>query len=403
MKLGLENISQFLDSIDSPQYSYLTVHLAGTNGKGSTAAMIAAVLQRAGYKTGLFTSPHLVSLRERVRVNGRMIPKPSVTAFIDRYRRELSRRKLSFFEVITALALCYFRRAGVDIAVIETGLGGRLDATNVLAPLLTITTDISRDHVEILGYSLRKIAFEKAGIIKPSVPHLIGRLPREAEEVIRRRCREVGARMYKLARTDLATDPQRHRLNFTFNGWRLNGVQPSLAGAHQLNNAALALKSLALLNAQGLEITRTAVVAGLREVDWPGRFHLIKRRGQPTIILDVCHNAAGVAAFVDTFQRRFGDRRAHIVTGFVRRKPHREMFDLLSGIAESFHLVPLRTHRSVDTVTMSRQIGFGDIPVFCSRSLASALRRLLKSARRDDIIVVAGSHYLVGEYLEKFG
>ena len=144
MKLGLDNITEFLDDIGSPQLQYLTVHIAGTNGKGSTASLLASVLRAAGYKTGLFTSPHLVSLRERIRVNGRMISTRSVAAFIDRHRKELTRRKLSFFELVAAMALDHFQRSGVDIAVIETGLGGRLDATNVLAPILTIITDISR-------------------------------------------------------------------------------------------------------------------------------------------------------------------------------------------------------------------------------------------------------------------
>jgi len=191
MKLGLENITAFLKLIDTPQQHYHTVHLAGTNGKGSCAAMLDSILRSHGYKTGLFTSPHLVEFRERIRVNGRMIPRPSLVRFVDQYRSELTRRKLSFFETVAAMALEYFARTSVDVAVIETGLGGRLDATNVLSPLLTMTTDISRDHVEILGSSMAKIAREKAGIIKPGVPHLIAALPKAAENVIARRCHQV--------------------------------------------------------------------------------------------------------------------------------------------------------------------------------------------------------------------
>ncbi len=403
MKLGLENISQFLESIGSPQHTYPTIHLAGTNGKGSTAAMIATVLHKAGYKTGLFTSPHLVSLRERIRVNGRMIPGRSVTAFVDRYRRELDRRKLSFFEVITAMALYYFQRAGVDIAVIETGLGGRLDATNVLTPLLTITTDISRDHVEILGSSLRKIATEKAGIIKPSVPHLIGLLPREAEQVMRQRCRSVGAPLHRLTKSDFLVDSSQGRLDFTWNGCCLKKVAPALNGPHQLSNAALALKALAILDSDGLKVNRLAMRTGLHAVDWPGRFQIVSRRGRPTVILDVCHNASGVAAFVGTFRICFPNQKAHFVTGFVRRKPHQEMIDLMVPIASGFHLVPLKTHRSTDLSVLIDQTDFRGVPVRRSGSLTVALRRLLKTCRSDDIIVVAGSHFLVGEFLGKFG
>lgn len=402
MKLGLENITQFLEDIGSPQHAYPTIHLAGTNGKGSTAAMIASILRASGYKTGLFTSPHLVSLRERMRVNGRLIPRRSVTAFVDRHRRELARRKLSFFELITAMALDHFKRAGVDLAVIETGLGGRLDATNVLTPLLTITTDISRDHTEILGTSLKQIAFEKAGIIKPSTPHLVSVLPNIANTVIQRRCRELGAPMHRLTKSDFLVKGDTGRFDFRSNGNRLDKLHTTLSGQHQAKNAALALKALTIIDKLGITIPVTAMRDGLKKVDWPGRFQVIKHRGQPTVILDVCHNPAGVAAFVETFKARYAERKAHIITGFVQRKPHREMFGLLNQIALGFHLVPLKTKRRVDLDDLISQGGFADIPVYRARSLGAAVDRLLKKCHPDDTIIIAGSHYLVGEYLEKF-
>lgn len=402
MKLGLENISQFLEDIGAPQHAYPSIHLAGTNGKGSTAAMIASILRAAGYKTGLFTSPHLVTLRERMRVNGLMIPRRSVTAFVDRHRRELARRKLSFFELITAMALDHFKRAGVDLAVIETGLGGRLDATNVLAPLLTITTDISRDHTEILGTSLKQIAYEKAGIIKPSAPHLISLLPDVAREVIQRRCRELAAPMHRLARSDFHVHADSGHFDFRSNGNRIEHLSTSLSGTHQTKNAALALKALTIIDKLGLAIPVEAMREGLKNVDWPGRFHVIKHSARPTMILDVCHNEAGVAAFVETFKTRFKGRKAHIIAGFVQRKPHRKMFGLLSQIACEFHLVPLKTRRRVDIDELIGRVGFVGLPVYRARGLGSAVNRLLKTCRPDDIIIVAGSHYLVGEYLEKF-
>ena len=402
MKLGLENITQFLEAIGMPQHAYPTIHLAGTNGKGSTAAMIASVLRAAGYKTGLFTSPHLVTLRERMRVNGRMISRGSVTAFIDRHRSELTRRKLSFFELITAMALDHFKRTGVDLAVIETGLGGRLDATNVLAPILTITTDISRDHTEILGTTLKKIAFEKAGIIKPSAPHLISLLPDVAGTVIQRRCSELGAPMYRLCKSNFKTHPTDSSLDFQTNGCRLTNLTTALSGRHQLTNAALALKALTIVDKLGITIPVEAMREGLKQVDWPGRFQVIKHRGRPTVILDVCHNTAGVAAFVETFKARFKGRKAHIIAGFVQRKPHREMFGLLSQIALEFHLVPLKTRRGVDIDELISRVDFAGVPTYRARGLGSAVNRLLKKCLPDDTIVVTGSHFLVGEFLEKF-
>ncbi|MDH4158255.1 MAG: Mur ligase family protein, partial [candidate division Zixibacteria bacterium] len=272
LKLGLRNISEFLQSIGAPQTAYRTIHVAGTNGKGSTAAMLAAILQAQGYKTGLFTSPHLVSLRERISVNGRKISKRSVVSFIDANRPELARRKLSFFELLAAMAFDHFRRARVDVAVIETGLGGRLDATNVLRPELTLTTEISRDHMEILGRSLIKIAREKAGIIKPAIPHLVGLLPEEAEEVIRHTCYEKQAPFFRLSARDMRLYPEEMKFDFRYNGARWAGVRTSLKGIHQMRNAALALKASAILAKNGLPLTRRAQREGLARTDWPGRF-----------------------------------------------------------------------------------------------------------------------------------
>jgi len=403
MKLGLENITEFLVAIGSPQLSYPTIHVAGTNGKGSTVSMLAAVLRAQGYRTGLYTSPHLVSLRERVRVDGHPIPERSVTAFVARYRRELVRRKLSFFEVLTAMAFEHFARAGVDLAVVETGLGGRLDATNVLCPLLTVTTDISRDHMEILGRTLRKIAFEKAGIVKSGVPHLIGLLPPVAEEVIARCCAELGAPLHRLRPRDFAAFGESNRLDFHENGWRISGLVPGLIGPHQLRNTALALKALAILRDQGLAIDKQAVYQGMARLEWPGRFQIVARRGRPTLVFDVGHNAGGIAAFVETFQTRFPGRKALILTGFVKRKEHQKMVDHLAKIAAQYVIVPLDTKRSVDTAHLLGTINWRRVPVHRAGSVATGWRRVARTAQPDDIIAVIGSHYLVGEFFEKIG
>lgn len=403
MKLGLENITAFLKSIGSPHTKYKTIHIAGTNGKGSVAAMLEAILRSAGYKTGLFTSPHLVDLRERIKVKGRRIPQPSVVAFIDRYRPELVKRKLSFFEVVTALALYYFQRAHVDVAVIETGLGGRLDATNVLSPLLTIATDISRDHMEILGSSLKKIAREKAGIIKPSVPHLIGLLPSEAEQVMGRQCRKQGAPFFRLEGQEFTIHRRAMQLDFKSNGLAFEKLSPCLYGLHQLTNSALALKAASILNEDGLSIPKDAAQEGLERTHWPGRFQVIERRGRPTLVFDVCHNAPGVAAFVESFQIRFPRKKAYVITGFVKRKEHQVMFDLLASITQQFAVVPLKTKRSTDLKELFAAIDWRSVPVRRYGSLSTAYRRLLKTCRVDDTIVVIGSHFLVGEFFERFG
>ncbi|MFH1688481.1 MAG: folylpolyglutamate synthase/dihydrofolate synthase family protein [bacterium] len=403
MKLGLQNVSEFLELVGSPQTKYPSIHISGTNGKGSCVTMLASILTAAGYRTGLFTSPHLVSPRERIKVDGRMIHPASVTAFVDRFRPELTRRKISFFELFASMAFWHFERSAVDIAVIETGLGGRLDATNVLQPMLTITTDISRDHVEILGHSLRKIAWEKAGIIKPGIPHLIGMLPDVASREMARVSRSRGSDLWCLHQREIIMNPAGAGFDFADANLSLSPVKPPLDGRHQVLNTALVIKAVGLLRRKGLKISKRAVSEGLRLTDWPGRFQIRRRRGQPTVVLDVAHNERGMEALVRTFQQHFPNRKAHVLTGFVKRKPHQQMFNHLASIATSYALVPLATHRSVDLHEMIADTDFSGVPWRRFGSLRTGYPKLASQATSDDIILVVGSHYLVGEFIKRFG
>jgi dihydrofolate synthase/folylpolyglutamate synthase len=286
----------------------------------------------------------------------------------------------------------------VEIAVVETGLGGRLDASNVLTPEMTITTDISRDHVEILGSSIRKIAREKAGIIKPGVPHLIGMLPEPAADVMRQRCTQLKAPLYKLTGGNVSFHPEAMSLDFRHNGLAIRGLKPSLVGVYQLKNTALALKAVAILRNRGWRVSKRAIVEGIRGAVWPGRFEIREYRGKPTHIFDVSHNASGVASFVETYKLIFGERKAKIITGFVKRKEHQKMFDSLSTIAESYALVPLRTGRSVELSEMVSSINWRGVPYRRHGSLKSAYSKVLNSSANDDVVIVIGSHYLVGEF-----
>jgi dihydrofolate synthase/folylpolyglutamate synthase len=304
---------------------------------------------------------------------------------------------------VAALAFDYFRRREVDISVIETGLGGRLDATNVLSPLLTLTTDISFDHVEILGGTLGKIAFEKAGIIKPGTPHLIGLLPPAAEKVIRRVCNEKKAPFFRLNKSDFRIFPERLRLYFSSDGLEINSLAPSLVGTHQLKNTALTLKALSILrDFYGLNISKKAIMKGLRHTDWPGRFQVFRGNGRPTLVLDVCHNAAGVKAFVESFRVLYPGRKAHVIAGFVKRKEHQSMFDELSRITGEINLVPMKTRRSMDLDELIKTINWRELRVKKYGSLNAAYIKVLKTAGPDDIINIIGSHYLVGEFLKNY-
>lgn len=402
MKLGLENITGFLADIGFPHNDYLSVHIAGTNGKGSTAVLLESVLRASGYKTGLYTSPHLIDLRERVRVNGRKISGRSVASFVDHHRQQLTSRKLSFFELTTALALDYFRRCRIDIAIIETGLGGRLDATNVLYPQLTITTDISRDHMEILGFSLARIAREKAGIIKESVPHLIGALPPAALDVIREVCRRREAPLHQLQPSEYRINIERSSLNFSYNGLACTNVTPALYGTHQLKNSLLVLKAASLLMEGGLAMSSKSIVHGLTSAHWPGRFQIVRKRGHPTLLFDVGHNASSIAAFVNSFKQKFPGRKAFFLSGFVKRKEHQKIISSLATVADRFALTPLRTRRSTDLDRLINELNWSGCPVEKFGSLAAAYNHLLKYASDDDIIAVVGSHFLVGEFFERY-
>ena len=403
MKLGLENITEFLEQLGHPQDKYKTVHIAGTNGKGSTAAMLEAIFRAQGYKTGLYTSPHLVDFRERIQVSGLKIDKQSVVEFISAHKKIMQKRKLTFFEVVTALALDYFARKKVDVSVIETGLGGRLDATNVLSPSLTITTDIDFDHTEVLGKTLRKISREKAGIIKPGKPHLVGLLPKQAMEIFDRQCKQLKSPLYKLGDTDLTMQIERMAIDFRDKGFNLSGVSPALYGTHQLKNTALVLKAASILRRNGLYVSKKAVIKGIKNTIWPGRFQVLTRPGYPTVVLDVAHNPGGVRAFVNSFKLRFPNKSAMLITGFVKGKMHQPMFDILSKIASGYALVPLKSHRSVDMPELIKTVEFGSVPFKRFGSLIAAFNNLTKKHGSDDIICVVGSHYLVGEFLERFG
>lgn len=284
--------------------------------------------------------------------------------------------------------------------MIETGLGGRLDATNVLRPALTIITDISKDHVEILGNSLTKIAGEKAGIIKPGVPNLIGFLPPEAERVIRNTCIERGSPLVRVKKSKLKIDTKRLRLSYATDKFGIDRLSPSLIGTHQLKNTALVLEAINQLNKHRIvRIPKAATVHGLTHTFWRGRFQIIKQDGGPTLVLDVAHNARGMEAFVDSFHRKFPGRKARILVGFVKRKPHQKMFDALSTMALDYAIVPLSTKRTINIDDLMARLRWRGIPKTRYGSVRMAARKLMQSATPDDILVIVGSHYLVGEFL----
>src|SRR5581483_11023365 len=289
IKFGLSSIRAILESLDHPERAYRSIHIAGTNGKGSVAAMVDTALRAAGHRTARYTSPHLIRLNERFVVNGTPASDDEIASAVDASRTVIERLRESgvlqvqptFFEVTTAAAFELFRRAAVEVAVLEVGLGGRLDATNVVTPVATAITSIGFDHQQYLGSTLREIAIEKAGIIKPGVPVVVGELPAEAFEAIERIASE---RRAELVRAGAVLPAGYER------------VSPALRGAHQLRNAAVAVALLEAANARGLGVPHAAITAGLTEVRWPGRLDLRRLDDGRELLLDAAHNPEGAAA-----------------------------------------------------------------------------------------------------------
>ncbi|MBD3258947.1 hypothetical protein GF377_10975 [candidate division GN15 bacterium] len=313
------------------------------------------------------------------------------------------KKKVSFFELVASLAFDHFARRQVDVAVIETGLGGRLDATNVLTPELTIITDINYDHTEILGDTIEEIAGEKAGIIKPRVPNLVGLLRPDAMAVMREVCRERQAPLIRLRKRDFTIDNKHLRLDFSSNGLSMAKFRPGLLGTHQLRNTALVLKAVEMLKGRGFRLPRSAVQRGLKDTQWQGRFQILANGSGPEVILDVCHNASGARAFAETFSALYPDKRCLMVIGFVKRKQHQEMIDAFGTITRHFQVVPLNTKRSVSVKDLVKQLDWRGVSVDHSARLETGWRKVLKSASNDDTICVIGSHYLVGEFLKVNG
>jgi len=399
IKLGLSTIRNILASLGDPHNSYACIHVAGTNGKGSVASSLASILIQAGYKTGLYTSPHLVEFNERIQIDNRPIPNSNVVAAYNTIKAaHHGEREPTFFEFATVMAFCEFAARKVDWAVIETGMGGRLDATNIIRPRLSIITNISLEHRDYLGNTLAQIAAEKAGIIKPHTPAITAVRQSKALAVVKRKAAEKSAPFYRLGK-DFKV--RRNTTGaFSYRGidasWR--DLRTGLVGRHQVDNAALVLAACEILNQNGAELTLENIRAGLLNVRWPGRLELVST--EPRIILDGAHNfiaARNLARFLaDNFDRR----KITMVVGILDDKPYRAMLKCLLPTAGRVILTRARINRALEPAkleALAKKIITG---VTVKPSVKQALEHALDTASPDDVICVAGSLYVVGEAKE---
>jgi dihydrofolate synthase/folylpolyglutamate synthase len=393
--LRLDRVGAALAFFGEPQNKFPSLHVAGTNGKGSTAAILQRILTLAGYRTGLYTSPHLVSFTERIRVGDQEITPDEVVALADELREttEHAGIYLTFFEFVTVLAFVYFARAGVQVAVIEVGLGGRLDATNVITPVVSMITTISRDHEAYLGHDLLSIAGEKAGIIKPHVPVVCGALLPVVRDYLKKIADDRAAPAYFLG-IDFKFLLKEHS-DFDYTGIKRNltGLRVGLQGPHQKANAAVALAALEKIE-QRFPVDEEAIRAGLASVHWPGRFEILCH--SPVLVLDGAHNGEGAQALVRAIEEFGGGQKAKFLFAAMADKDWRLILDTLLPFAQEFVFTRVAMERSADPQDLAQYLA-GRVATRTIPDSRHALEALVKGAASRDVVVVAGSLYLLGE------
>ena len=408
-KFGLENTFKLAALAGNPQKNLRFIHVAGTNGKGSTCAMLESIYRAAGLRVGLFTSPHLVSFRERIQVNRHLISENEVIRLVEELQPLLKHfpadHHPTFFEVVTVMALKFFAGQKCDLVIWETGLGGRLDSTNIVTPLASVITNIALDHQQWLGYTLEKIAFEKAGIIKPGIPVVTATDEPEALAVIEKVARERNAPLFKVEQAS-----------------RLFGAGGTpalpLPGAHQKSNAALALATVDVLQKQ-IPVSGGTIRAGLASVNWPGRLQLIQRPDGQKILLDGAHNVAGAtvlrgvlrsgAPSTTSARSKSESHQAEavlgapltLILGVLQDKDWRHICETLAPLAARIFTVPVASERAADANELGGacRASHPSAEILACANLAEAL----KKSANDEFIVITGSLYLVGEALELLG
>jgi dihydrofolate synthase/folylpolyglutamate synthase len=391
-ELGLESVRSLAGLAGNPQENLRFIHVAGTNGKGSVCAMLESIYRQAGLRIGLFTSPHLVSFAERIQVNRELIPEREVVRLVRALRQLIEREPFAaghptFFEVVTVMALRYFVEQRCDLVIWETGLGGRLDATNVVTPLASVITNIDFDHQQWLGDTLEKIASEKAGIIKPGVPAITGAVPGRGLEVIGAAARHADSPLTVVDATE-------------WDHWISTDTEIRLAGAHQRGNAALAAATVGVLQAR-IAVDAASLRRGLQTVQWPGRMQLARLPSGQSLLLDGAHNAASAVALRKAFEAQFPSGRAALILGVLADKDWAILASTLAPLGRRVLLVPVNSQRTLPPQELAdacRSANSAVVPEVCA-SLDDALARV----EGESLVLLTGSLYLVGEAIERLG
>jgi dihydrofolate synthase/folylpolyglutamate synthase len=408
IKLALSNTVKLMQLLGDPHRKFRSVHVAGTNGKGSTAAFIASMLRTAGYRVGLYTSPHLVSFTERIRINNVLITEAKVVELAQRVRdgwRDAvatdGRGELipTFFEVTTAIAFAYFAEENIDIAVIETGMGGQFDSTNVITPLVSVITNIDLEHQEFLGNTLEQIAFEKAGIIKPCVPVVTGTVQPEAVNVIEREATAGNAPIYRLSQHFQPKNIISGTVQ-TFDYQGLDVTYPALRiamlGAYQVDNACLALAAIECLRRAGLSLDEHAVRHGFEQTRWEGRLERVVSR--PDIYLDGAHNPASAKKLAKAIREmKPAYQRTILIIGILGDKDYQGVLSELVPLADHVVATKPQYSRALDVLTLATEIRKRHASVDTAETLETAIAKARTTALPDDLVLITGSLYVVGD------
>ncbi|MGB6066475.1 MAG: folylpolyglutamate synthase/dihydrofolate synthase family protein [Desulfomonilaceae bacterium] len=392
--LGLENIGLLLDKLGNPQKNFPVVHVAGSNGKGSTACLIHEVLREAGLKTALYTSPHLNDFRERIRLNGAMIAKEALIDSTRKVRSMYDPGRTTFFEFTTAVAFDCMAQAQPDLAVIEVGLGGRLDATNTVSPCLTVITDISREHEDYLGAGISAVAREKAGIIKYGVPLVTGATRHEARAVILETARDLRAHVSEFGRDFAGVKTGLGRFTYRSGSLTLENLYLSMPGSHQIKNATLAVAAIEQLRAQGYRISDSSVREGLRKTRFPGRFEVLRR--QPDVVIDGAHTPEGMRLLKSTLKQVYPGNKPYMLLGMLRDKNYETLIEIIAPLAREVVCVPPQSDRALEPERLAERVRFRGVPATAHEDITEGFKLLLKEVSDRDVIVAAGSLYMIG-------
>ena len=394
--LGLATIRSILNALGDPQNNFYSIHVAGTNGKGSVAAALSSILQQSGYRVGLYTSPHLVRFNERICINNRQISNDAVVKSYQAVQKaHLGNRTPTFFELTTAMAFYEFARRRVDWAVIETGMGGRLDATNVIDPVISIITNVSMEHRAYLGNTLARIAREKAGIIKQATPVVTAIKQRQAKSVIQRIAGKKSAPLYMLGKNFKVRRQPAGGFSYygIENTW--HDMHTALQGHYQVENAALAIAACELLNKNHTSISQQSIRDGLIKTSWPGRLEIVSEH--PMIILDGAHNLMAARELAKFLGNNLAQRSITLVVGILDDKPYQSMLKSLLPVCSRVIVTRAKTGRALDPLRLFETAKKTLSDVRIVSDVAQAFKQAVAEADFNDVICIAGSLYVVGE------